>query len=123
MLSPSTSSGWIAANDRAQEGNFTYGDHGPPVGYTRFHGTQPNDHDNDRDCMIVSGDYALWDDVPCHWANLYYPICEKKYGKSVYILFSHRKKGTMIYNSYDLVKHGQSIHQIIKLYIVNTIPF
>ena len=62
-------SGWIAYNDKEDEGNFVWED-GCTSSYTNWDAGPPQEPNNDpnyrgEDCTIKWNDGTVWNDVPC----------------------------------------------------------
>lgn len=74
---------WTGLSDKKEEGDFVWTDGATPE-YTNWAAEQPNDEDDEQDCVeIVNGVFwpgglpqiGLWNDFQCKKALMF--ICEK----------------------------------------------
>ncbi|XP_043913734.1 pulmonary surfactant-associated protein D-like [Protopterus annectens] len=63
---------YLGVNDRMKEGTFVYQD-GQRLTYTNWGSGEPNNYNNNEDCVTVSTD-GEWNDVPCSLP--YVVVCE-----------------------------------------------
>lgn len=63
---------FLDINDQQTEGRFVYLN-GAPVTYTNWKTGEPNNHDNDEDCVVIVSN-GLWNDLNCQRKSLI--ICE-----------------------------------------------
>ncbi|XP_033745556.1 C-type lectin domain family 17, member A-like [Pecten maximus] len=66
---------WLAANDRAVEGEWVWGP-GDEVLNAMWDSTEPNNY-GDEDCVILNQDEQSWNDWGCaRGSNRAYAVCE-----------------------------------------------
>ncbi|MFA5406516.1 MAG: C-type lectin domain-containing protein [Candidatus Nanoarchaeia archaeon] len=66
---------WIGINDLLVEGSFNWVS--GSSSFTNWGMDEPNNADNNEDCVHINWGPALWNDINCN--NGYMPVCEKSY--------------------------------------------
>ena len=64
---------WVGGNDMNEEGTFTWTSDNSTLGFVNWYPGQPNNHDNNEDCVLLCPD-GHWRDSSCDAVWLY--ICK-----------------------------------------------
>ena len=68
----------IGLTDLAIEGAFLWGSDLTAPTYTYWDTNQPDNYDNDEDCVVVTGKHTMkWNDIPCWYTDGTYAVCQK----------------------------------------------
>lgn len=69
-----TTTFWIAASDRVQEGQMFWSG-GAPLTYSNWTSGQPDDFQGREDCVVKTSPAGTWNDRPC--GNVFPYLCER----------------------------------------------
>ena len=67
----------LGLTDLASEGNFIWGSDFQKPTYTNWESGQPDNFDNDEDCVVCGGSSMMWNDIPCWYTDGTYAVCQK----------------------------------------------
>ena len=71
---------WLGIHDVNNEGNFVYDSDGKAIGWTNWRSGEPNDFNQQEDCVMVSAPRAeagKWNDFCCNSNCVRAFVCEK----------------------------------------------
>ena len=68
----------MGGSDQNEEGSFEWMSSGEPVNssFTNWKEGEPNDHRKNEDCIEMTIESGLWNDVGCNWI-VFSSMCEK----------------------------------------------
>ena len=68
----------IGLTDLAIEGAFLWDSDLSAPTYTYWDINQPDNFDNDEDCVVITGKHTMkWNDIPCWYTDGTYAVCQK----------------------------------------------
>lgn len=62
---------WIGGNDQDNEGQFVWSRHGNPIISPILGGHNPNNQDDNEDCIELRLDHRRWNDKRCNHVTLF----------------------------------------------------